>query len=47
MEKDSVVDVVAVLKDAGELGEIVGKISQKTVRTIIIYSLIYDYKVID
>lgn len=30
VEKDSVVDVVAVLKDAGELGEIVGKISQKT-----------------
>lgn len=30
VEKDSIVDVVAILKDAGELGEITGKISQKT-----------------
>ncbi|POW02460.1 hypothetical protein PSHT_12096 [Puccinia striiformis] len=30
VEKDAVIDVVVVLKEVGELGEIVGKISQKT-----------------
>lgn len=30
LEKDSICDIVAVLKDAGELGEIVGRQSQKT-----------------
>jgi hypothetical protein len=36
VEKDSILDVVGILKDVGEIGEIITKINQKTVRILTI-----------